>query len=83
MRLYNKLLGQGYVKERLELSLREFFCRYGDLTEQYEIPLSRILHDILDDDQLQWDRTLHQFLTITDLDLITEFDILPYCARFP
>ena len=29
------------------------------------------------------DRTLHQFLTITDLDLITEFDVLPNCARFP
>ena len=23
------------------------------------------------------------FLTITDLDLITEFDFLPNCARFP
>ena len=29
------------------------------------------------------DRTLHQFLTINDLDLITEFDFLPNCARFP
>ena len=29
------------------------------------------------------DRTLHQFLTITDLDLITEFDFLLNCARFP
>ena len=29
------------------------------------------------------DRTLHQFLTITDLDLITEFDFLPNFARFP
>ena len=29
------------------------------------------------------DRTLHQFLTITDLDLITEFDFLPNCAKFP
>ena len=29
------------------------------------------------------DRTLHQFLTITDLDLITEFDFLPNCTRFP
>ena len=28
-------------------------------------------------------RTLHQFLTITDLDLITKFDFLPNCARFP
>ena len=29
------------------------------------------------------DMTLHQFLTITDLDLITEFDFLPNCTRFP
>ena len=29
------------------------------------------------------DRTLHQFFTITDIDLITEFDFLPNCARFP
>ena len=27
-------------------------------------------------------KTLHQFLTVTDLDLITEFDFLPNCARF-
>ena len=29
------------------------------------------------------DQTLHQFLTVTDLDLITKFDFLPNCARFP
>ena len=28
------------------------------------------------------DRTLHHFLTVTDLDLITEFDFLPNYARF-
>ena len=32
MRLSNKLLGQGYVKERLKSSLRKFYGRYGDLT---------------------------------------------------
>ena len=53
-RLSNKLLGQGYVKERLKSSLRKFYCRYGDLTKQYEVPLSRILHDILDDNHIQW-----------------------------
>ena len=31
MRLSNKLLGQGYVKERLKSSLRKFYGRYGDL----------------------------------------------------
>ena len=54
VRLSNKLLGQGYVKERLKSSLRKFYGRYGDLTEQYEVPLSRMLHDILDDDHIQW-----------------------------
>ena len=29
------------------------------------------------------DRTLHQCLTVTDLDLITEFDFLLNCLRFP
>ena len=54
MRLSNKLLGQGYVKERLKSSLRKFYGWYGDLTKQYEVPLSRMLHDILDDDHIQW-----------------------------
>ena len=53
MRLSNKLLGQGYVKERLKSSLGKFYGRYGDLTKQYEVPLSRMLHDILDDDHIQ------------------------------
>ena len=77
MRLSNKLLGQGYVKERLKSSLRKFYGRYGDLTKQYEVPLPNVTR------HFGWwphtvtpsiDRTLHQFLTITDLDLITEFD---------
>ena len=38
----------------LRSSLRTFYGRYGDLTKQYEVPLSRMLHDILDDDHLQW-----------------------------
>ena len=54
VRLSNKLLGQGYVKERLKSSLRKFFGRYGDLTKQYEVPLSWMLQDILDDDHIQW-----------------------------
>ena len=54
VRLSNKLLGQGYVKERLRSSLRKFYGRYGDLTKQYAVPLSRMLHDILDGDHQQW-----------------------------
>ena len=53
VRLSNKLLGQGYVKERLRSSLRKFYGRYGDLFKQYEVPLFLILHDILNDNYLQ------------------------------
>ena len=39
--------------------------------QQYEVPLSRMLHDILDNAVTpSIDRTLHQFLIVTDLDLI-------------
>ena len=41
-----------------------------------------MLYDILDDDHIQWHPRLRQFLTVTDLELITEFDFLPNCARF-
>ena len=53
VRLSNKLLGQGYVNERLRSSVRTFYGRYGDLIKQYEVPLSRMLHDILDDDHIK------------------------------
>ena len=39
-RLSLKLLGQGYVRERLESSLRKFYGRYGDLIKHNEVPLS-------------------------------------------
>ena len=54
VRLSNKHLGQGYVKERLRSSLRKFYGQYVDFIKQYEVPLSRMSHDILDDDNLQW-----------------------------
>ena len=54
MQLSNELLGQGYVKERWKSSLRKFYGRYRDLTKQYEVPLPRIVHDILNDDHIQW-----------------------------
>ena len=53
-RLSSKLLGQGYVMERLKSSLRKFFGRYGDLIKHYEVSLSQMLHDILGHDHLQW-----------------------------
>ena len=45
--LLNKLLEQGYVKDRLKSSLKTFYGRYGYLIKQYEVPLSRMLNDIL------------------------------------
>ena len=51
--LSSKLLKQGYLAERLKLSLRKFYGRYGDLIQQYEVSLSRMLNDILILDQ-QW-----------------------------
>ena len=53
VRLSNKLSGQRYVKERLKSSLRKFYSRYGDLTKQYEVPLSRMFHEILEDNHTQ------------------------------
>ena len=54
VRLSNKLLGQGYVNERLRSSLRKFYGRYGDVIKQYEVTLSQMLYDILDEDHIQW-----------------------------
>ena len=72
VRLSNKLLGQGYIKERLKSSLRKFYGRYGNLTKQYEVPVSRMLHDILEDYHIQWHpplmRQYTNFLPFTDLD---------------
>ena len=50
-RLSSKLLKQGYLVERLKSSFRKFYGRYGNLIEQYEVTLSRMLNDILTLDQ--------------------------------
>ena len=54
VRLSSKLLGQGYVMERLKSSLRKFYGRYGDLIKHYEVSISQMLHDILGHDHIQW-----------------------------
>ena len=51
--LSSKLLKQGYLAERLKSSFRKFYGRYGDIIQQYEVSLSRMLNDILILDQ-QW-----------------------------
>ena len=53
-RLSSKLLGQGYVMERLKSSLRKFHGRYGDLIKHYEVSLSQMLPDIRGHDHIQW-----------------------------
>ena len=45
---------KGYLVERLKLSFSKFYGRYGDLIQQYEVSLSRMLNEILTLDQLQW-----------------------------
>ena len=42
VRLSYKLLGQGYVMERLKSSLKTFYGRYGDLIKHYEVSLSKM-----------------------------------------
>ena len=70
-RLSNKLLEQGYVKERLKSSLRKFYGRYGDLIKQYEVSLSQMLNDILWPDHIQWepptDQTLYRTRPLTEI----------------
>ena len=50
-RLSSKLLKQGYIVKCLKSSFRKFYGRYGDLIQQYEVTLSRMLNDILTIDQ--------------------------------
>ena len=83
--LSNKLLGQ-ICQKRLKSFLRKSYGLYGDLTNNMR-PLSWMLHDILEDDHIQWHPPLIRYFTylwhFTDLDLITEFDFLPNCVRLP
>ena len=69
-RLSNKLIEQGYVKERLKSSLRKFYGPYGDLIKQYEVFLLQMLNDILWPDQIQWqpptDQTLYRTRPFTE-----------------
>ena len=50
-RLSSKLMKQEYLVERLKLSFRKFCGRCGDLIQQYEVSLTRMLNDILTFDQ--------------------------------
>ena len=63
-RLSSKLLKQGYLVERLKLSFRKFYGRYGDRIQQYEVSLSRMLNDTLtltSYSDFPANQTFHQF----------------------
>ena len=87
VRLSNKLLRQGYVKERLRSSLRKFYGQYGDLIKQYEVPSPSCYKTFwmmtIYSDTLHWSGITPLFDPFTDLDIITKFDFLPICERFP
>ena len=69
-RLSSMLLKQGYLVERLKSSFRKFYGRYGDLIQQYEVTLSRMLNDILTNSDFPTNQTFHQFHELyTELDL--------------
>ena len=78
VRLSNKLLGQGYVKERLRSSLRKFYGRYGDFINNTRSPSPECYTTFwmmtIYSDTLHWSGITPIFDPITDLDLITEFD---------
>ena len=80
-RLSSKLLKQGYLAERLKSSFRKFYGRYGDLIQQYEVSLSRMLNDILILDQ-QWlpnpIRLSTNFMTLIPSLTFTDYEWFPW-----
>ena len=78
-RLSPKLLGQEYVMERLQSSLRKFYGRYEDLIKHYEVSLSQMLHDFLGHDHIQW----HSQLIRHNTDLRTYYRTGLYYRFWP
>ena len=80
-RLSSKLLGQGYVMERLKPSLGKFYGRYGDLIKHYEVSLPNVTWH-----SGTWpytmshsnDQTLHQFAN-----LLPNWTLLPILTLLP
>ena len=80
-RLSSKLLKQVYLVERLKSSFRKIYGRYGDLIQQYEVFLSRMLKMTfwsLTNSNLPTNQTFHQFH-----DLDTDFDLRRNHEWFP
>ena len=76
-RLPSKLLKQGYLMEHLKSPFRKFYCRYGDIIQQYEVSLSRMRNDILTNSDFPTDQTFYQFH-----DLDTELDLYRIMSGF-
>ena len=59
--LSSKLLKQGYLVKRLKSAFRKLYGRYGDLIQQFEVSVPRMLNDILTLDMLQWLPNRYEF----------------------
>ena len=79
-RLSSKLLGQGYVIERLTSSLRKFYGRYGDLINIMKSPFPKCYMTFWDmtmyNDTLNWSDITPICELFTELDFITDFDVI-------
>ena len=80
VRLLCKLLGQGYVMDRLKSSLRKFFGRYWDLIKCYEAPSPKCYMTFWDmniySDTLYWSDISRNLDLVTELGLITVYDVI-------
>ena len=88
VRLSSKLLGQGYVMERLKSSHRKSYCRYRDLIKHYAVSLSLMSHEILGHDHIQWQPQLIRYYTslrpyYRTSTLLPILTLLPKFWRFP
>ena len=79
VRLSSKLLGQGFVMERLKSPFRKFYGRYGDFIKHYQVSLSQMLHGILGHDYIQWHPQLIKHYT----NLRTYYRTGPYYRFWP
>ena len=80
-RLSSKLVKQGYLAESLKSSFRKFYGRYGDLIQQFEVSLSRMLNDILTLDQQWLPKTIRlstNFMTFIPSLTFTDYEWFPW-----
>ena len=80
-RLSSKILGQGYVMERLKSSLRKSNGRYGDLKNIMKSPSPQCYMALWDmtiyNDTLNWSDITPICELITELDIINDLTLLP------